>query len=97
MLPIRRNSFTTDHEMTDTNNIALETGSMSPAALTSSVADDKLSGVPEIAAEIGENQRRTYYLLEKGLIPAGKLGATWVASRRALREHFARLTGAAGA
>jgi hypothetical protein len=60
-----------------------------------SLANDKLSGVQAIADEIGESRRRTYYLLERGLIPGGKLGATWIASRRTLREHYACLTGAA--
>jgi len=61
----------------------------------SAPAADKLRGVKAIARYIDETERRTYYLLEKKLIPAGKLGATWIASRRALAEHFSRLTGAA--
>jgi hypothetical protein len=60
----------------------------------SAPAADNLRGVKKIAEHIGETERRTYYLLEKKLIPAGKLGATWIASRRALAEHFGRLTGA---
>jgi hypothetical protein len=59
------------------------------------LAEDTLRGVPAIAEHIGESMRRTYYLLERGYIPAGKLGSIWIASRRALREHYARLTGAA--
>lgn len=59
------------------------------------LAEDTLRGVPAIAEHIGELIRRTYYLLERGYIPAGKLGSIWIASRRALREHYARLTGAA--
>jgi hypothetical protein len=47
------------------------------------------------ADEIDEPPRRTYYLLERGLIPAGKLGNVWIASRRALRRHYAELTTAA--
>jgi hypothetical protein len=57
------------------------------------LGNDILSGVPEIAAFIGETVRRTYYLLEKGLIPAGKLGSVWVASKRKLRGHYDDLTG----
>ena len=56
------------------------------------IAEDKLRGVKEIAAFIGEDERRTYYLLENGSIPAGKLGRrSWVASKRALRAHFERI------
>jgi hypothetical protein len=36
-------------------------------------------------------------LLEKRLLPAGKQGANWVASRRVLSEHYARLTSGAAA
>ena len=39
-----------------------------------SIATDRLRGVRQIAEEINETTRRTYYLLESGLIPAGKLG-----------------------
>jgi hypothetical protein len=61
----------------------------------SSIAEDKISGVKNIAREINESERRTYYLLERRLIPAGKLGNTWIASRSALRKHYEDLTGAA--
>ena len=37
------------------------------------IADDLLRGVKPIAAFLGENQRRTFYLLEKRLIPCGKI------------------------
>ena len=57
-----------------------------------SIADDKIVGVKAISSEIGESQRRTFYLLERDLIPAGKLGNMWIASRRALRQHYAALT-----
>jgi hypothetical protein len=58
-----------------------------------SLASDLLYGVDAIARFIGESRRRCYYLLENRRLPAGKLGAgRWVASRRALREHFTRLT-----
>lgn len=62
---------------------------------TDSLAGDRLSGIRAIAVFIGETERRTFYLAERGLIPVGKLGATWIASRKALREHFARLTSGA--
>jgi hypothetical protein len=59
------------------------------------LADDFLHGVRQIAQFTGDKERRVYYLLERGLIPAGKLGDTWVASKRALRAHYARLVGGA--
>jgi hypothetical protein len=60
-----------------------------------SLADDLLRGIKPIAEFIGETERRTYYLCEKGYVPAGKLGATWVASKRALRARYAQITGSA--
>jgi hypothetical protein len=65
------------------------------SAVTSSLADDLLKGVKAIGRFIGEDDRRTYYLCERGLIPVGKEGATWIASKRALLGHYARITGAA--
>ena len=38
-----------------------------------SIVDDKLDGVPAIAQFIDEPERRTRYLIQRGLIPAGKL------------------------
>ena len=46
--------------------------------------EDRLRGVDAIADYIGETPRRTSYLLERGLIPAGKEGRSWVASKQAL-------------
>jgi hypothetical protein len=51
-----------------------------------------LRGVDAIAEYIGEPRRRTFYLLEKRLIPAGKEGNLWRASKRRLRDHYDRLT-----
>ena len=61
---------------------------------TSKVAlsDDLLWGAQAIADEIGVDKRKAFYLLETRGIPAQKVGALWVASRRTLREV---LTGAA--
>jgi hypothetical protein len=56
-----------------------------------SLANDKLRGVVPIAQYIGEKPRRTYYLLERRLIPAGKEGDSWIASKSRLRAHYARL------
>jgi hypothetical protein len=59
------------------------------------VGADLLRGVPKIAEFIGENARKTYYLLEQRRIPAGKEGALWVSGKQALREHYRRLIAAA--
>lgn len=55
------------------------------------LAADLLYGVTAVAGFIGESERRALYLLESKQIPAGKLGQRWVASRQALRDHYARL------
>jgi hypothetical protein len=39
------------------------------------------------------NRRQIYYWLESGHVPSGKIGTKIVGSRRALREHFTRITG----
>ncbi len=59
---------------------------------TSSLASDKLRGVGPISSFIGEPPARTYYLLECGQLPAGKLGRTWIASKRTLTEHYRKIT-----
>jgi hypothetical protein len=56
------------------------------------IADDKLRGVPAIAEFRGDTIRRTYYLCEKGLIPVGKEGNHYVASKRRLKAHHEALT-----
>ena len=57
-----------------------------------SLSDDLLRGVRAIAEFIGEDERRVYYKCEKSLIPCGKEGNVYIASRRRLREHYAALT-----
>jgi hypothetical protein len=56
------------------------------------LADDKLRGADAISSFIDEPRGRTYYMLESGLLPAGKIGRTWVASKAVLRAHYARIT-----
>ena len=56
------------------------------------LADDLLKGADQISEFIGENLWRTYHLLENQVIPAGKQGNYCIASKRALREHYERLT-----
>jgi hypothetical protein len=53
---------------------------------------DLIRGVRAIAAYINEPERRTAYLLERGYLPGGKVGAYWCASKRKLREHYDRVT-----
>jgi|SRR5215471_20742784 len=57
-----------------------------------SLAEDLLRGVGAIASYIGEDPKRTYYLLAQRYLPAGKVGSTWTASKKRLKEHFERLT-----
>jgi hypothetical protein len=59
--------------------------------LSSPVGDDVLYGAAAIADFLGIPRRKAFYLLEQRRIPAGKLGREHVASRSALREHFAKL------
>ena len=47
-----------------------------------------LIGFTAIATELGMSKRQAMYLLEKGLIPSGRLGGRYVVSKRRLREHF---------
>jgi hypothetical protein len=57
------------------------------------IADDMLYGAAAIAEFLGIPLRKAFYLLEQRRIPAGKLGREYVASRTALRIHFAKLAG----
>jgi hypothetical protein len=70
----------------------MNTNSDAPNGTESVLADDLLRGVKPIAEFIGESERRTFYLCQRGYIPCGKLGATWVGSKRVLRAHYARIT-----
>ena len=53
-----------------------------------SLGDDLVWGAEGLARELGINRRRAFYLLQKRLVPARKLGALWVISRNALRRHL---------
>jgi hypothetical protein len=46
-------------------------------------------GVPAIARAIGETDRRTYTLLQSGVLPAEREGRIWVTTRARLRRHYA--------
>jgi hypothetical protein len=45
---------------------------------------DLLWGAAAIGKAIGRSERSAYHLLERGLLPARKVGASWVVSRRKL-------------
>ena len=49
--------------------------------------NDLLHGAQSIADFRNEPVRRTYYLLERGLLPAAKLGASWEARKSRLLDH----------
>jgi hypothetical protein len=58
------------------------------------LSEDLLRGIKSIAEFIGETPRKTFYLAERKYIPIGKEGASWIASKKRLREHYQRITGA---
>jgi hypothetical protein len=45
-------------------------------------------GARDIGQVIGRDERAAYWLLEKGRLPAKKIGRVWVASRAKLIEHL---------
>ncbi len=44
-----------------------------------------LWGAKAIGDELGLPERKAFYLLEKGLLPARKIGRIWVSTRKQLR------------
>ena len=59
------------------------------------ISADKLNTAHEIAEFIGEPLERVRYLVRNNLIPYGREGRRIIASRHALRRHYAKATGAA--
>jgi len=55
------------------------------------LGSDLLKGATAIADFLGEKPRRVFYLCERGLIPAFKIGQRWHARKSTLRAHFERL------
>ena len=51
------------------------------------LADDLLTGVPEIADYLGEYRRRVYNLVERDRIPAFRVGTRWHARKSQLDRH----------
>lgn len=54
----------------------------------SPLAEDLLSGAKAIAEELGWPLRKVFHGLEKGYLPATKLGGIWTSTRSQLRRHF---------
>jgi hypothetical protein len=50
---------------------------------------DLIWGCVPIASFIERTPRQTLYMLEKGFIPARKVGGKWCASKRTLRQALA--------
>lgn len=46
---------------------------------------DLIWGCKAIAQEINRTERQTYHMLEKGVLPADKVGKIWVARRSRLQ------------
>jgi hypothetical protein len=61
------------------------------------LADDMLPGAKAISRYIKEDERRTYRLLEAGLIPGFKVGGLWRARKSTLKAHYAKLEQGGGA
>ena len=59
------------------------------------LADDMLKGAKAIGEHIDEDKRRTFYLLERRLIPAFKIGALWHMRKSSYRRHIEQLEQAA--
>lgn len=53
-----------------------------------SASIDLVWGAAEIGKEIKRKPRQTFHMLEKGLLPARKVGNQWVAERGKLRAFF---------
>jgi hypothetical protein len=57
------------------------------------VGSDRLRGVKQIAQFLNEDERRVSYLIERGIIPAGREGSAIVASKARLRRYHTEITG----
>jgi hypothetical protein len=56
---------------------------------------DAMAGTAAIAAHIGKTQNQTAYMLEKGQLPAFKLGGKWYMRRSTFDAFIAKLEAAA--
>jgi hypothetical protein len=50
--------------------------------------DQPIYGVPSIARAIKRSESQTYYSLERGFLPAGKLGKIWFTTPRRIRAFL---------
>lgn len=50
-------------------------------------------GAANIGLEVNLDTRQAFYALERGAIPAKKVGGKWVAERSTLREFFLESAG----
>ena len=63
-----------------------------PAAPAVIDTSDILKGISSISAFIGQPRRRTFTLCSQGVLPVGKLGHHYIASKTTLAQHFRKLT-----
>jgi hypothetical protein len=59
------------------------------------ISTDRLDGAQEIADYLDVPLERARYLIRARLIPFGREGRNIIASKRALRENYAKVTGVA--
>ena len=55
------------------------------------LSDDLIESANSIAAFLNIPTRRAFYLLERGYLPAFKIGARWTARKSTLVAHIKRL------
>ena len=56
--------------------------------ITDKSETDLIWGASAIAKAIGRTDRQTFHMLEKGILPAKKVGGRWVAERGQLLRFF---------
>jgi hypothetical protein len=59
--------------------------------MSEALATDLLEGVSAIAAFIGKDERRTRYLIQRGLLPAFRQGRRWNARKSKLVAFYDEL------
>jgi hypothetical protein len=60
-----------------------------------SLSDDLLDGVNEISAFLGSDKfppRRIHHLIDRDLLPVGRIGRRIIGSKQRISEHLARVT-----
>ena len=55
------------------------------------LAEDLLKGAGQIGEFINEGPRRTYYMLERGILPGFKWGGIWHARKSTIIKRIAKL------